>query len=73
MSIRLDTEKNTLHIELAPDAEQGSWDTFHESVFVRVTDEGKVTGIDILDADRILLPETLRQFGGPSRDIAKPS
>jgi uncharacterized protein YuzE len=66
VSITLDAENNTLRIELAPDATQGTWDTFHESVFIRITDEGKITGIDILDANRLLLPETLSNLAKPS-------
>jgi uncharacterized protein YuzE len=73
VTIWLDAENNTLRIDLAPDAKQGSWETFHESVFVRITEEGKVTGIDVLDADRILLPETLQRFASPRGDNAKRS
>ena len=62
MSITLDSDNNVLRIELAPDAKQGDWQTFHESVFLRLDGEGRITGIDILDADRLLLPETLQRF-----------
>ena len=63
--VRLDSDNNTLRIELAPDAKQGDWQTFQEPVFIRVTDDRKITGIDILDASRLLLPETLVRLANP--------